>query len=116
MPVCGEPISVIVLLVLPFGPKAPLLRCSQLSAAWTQAGPMATPFSQHFCAGLPKAPVASRSRQYPENTRLWTLTVPPVSLVANVPVHVSVPLVRLNAIGSVPMLNIGSGGQSWLVG
>jgi len=42
--------------------------------------------------------------------------VPPVSFVATVPVHDTLPLVRLNAIGRVPMSNIGSGGQSWLVG
>jgi hypothetical protein len=29
---------------------------------------------------------------------------------------VTVPLDRLKATGSVPMLNMGSGGQSWLVG
>ena len=40
----------------------------------------------------------------------------PVSFVAGVPVHVTVPVVRANDNGSVPMSNIGSGGQSWLVG
>jgi hypothetical protein len=40
----------------------------------------------------------------------------PVSFVAVVPLHVSEPLVRAKFTGSVPMLNIGSGGQSLLVG
>jgi hypothetical protein len=60
--------------------------------------------------------VLSVSRQKPVKSRLWTPTVLPVSFVAAVPVQVRVPLVRLKAIGSEPMLNMGSGGQSWLVG
>jgi hypothetical protein len=39
-----------------------------------------------------------------------------VSFVAGVPDQVTVPLARLRPIGSVPILNSGSGGQSWLVG
>jgi len=114
------PMAVTVLLLPPDGPKAPLLRCSQLSKVPLQAGPTAMAFSQQSwaVAGVEpwKAPVPSASRQKPEKTRLWTLAVLPVSFVAVVPVHEMVPLLRLKLTGSVPMLNIGSGGQSLLVG
>src|SRR6185369_15375440 len=114
------PMAVTVLLLPPAGPKAPLLRCSQLSNVPLQAGPTAMPFSQQSCAVagvVPwKAPVLSASRQKPEKTRLWTLTVLPVSFVAVVPVHETVPLERLKFTGSVPMLKLLLGGQSLLVG
>jgi hypothetical protein len=109
------PMAVMVLLLPPAGPKAPLLRCSQLSNVPLQAGPTAMPFSQHSCAVagvVPwKAPVLSASRQKPEKTRLWTLTVLPVSFVAVVPVHETVPLDRLKFTGNVPMLKLLLGGQ-----
>jgi hypothetical protein len=114
------PMAMIVLLAPPLGPKAPLLRCSQLSNSPLHAAPTAMPFSQHGCAvaGVvpAKAPVPSVSRQKPENTRLWALAVLPVSLVAVVPVQVNVPVEREKAIGRVPMLKVSDGGQSWLVG
>jgi hypothetical protein len=40
----------------------------------------------------------------------------PVSFVATVPLQVTVPVDRPNAIGSVPIESDASGGQSWLVG
>ena len=114
------PIAVTVRLLPPAGPKAPLLRCSQLSNVPLQAVPTAMPFSQQSLAvaGVEpwKAPVPSLSRQKPEKVRLSVLTVLPVSFVAVVPVQVIAPLVRLKATGSVPMLNVLSGGQSLEVG
>jgi hypothetical protein len=110
------PPTVMVRLAPPNGPNAPLLRCSQLSKTPEQGGPTARPFSQQRRAGCSKLPDSSRSRQYPEKTRLCELIVAPVSFVAGVPDQVTLPLERLRPIGSVPTMNIGSGGQSWLVG
>jgi hypothetical protein len=65
------PNAVIVRTGLPFGPNAPLLRCSQLSKTPLQAVPTAMPFSQHCFAGSwnsPKKP--SASRQNPAKMRL----------------------------------------------
>ena len=43
----------------PFGPKAPLVRCSQVSFGWAQGDPTAMPFCQHSFGGLWKPPVLS---------------------------------------------------------
>src|SRR4029453_19180657 len=51
-----------------------------------------------------------------EKTRNWAPAVLPVSLVASVAVHDTVPLESANARGSVPIDLVLSGGQSWLVG
>src|SRR4029453_14487562 len=114
------PTATMVRLAPPGGPKAPLVRCSQLSNSPLQAAPIAMPFSQQSWAVagvLPRnAPVPSASRQNPENTRACTLAVLPVSLGAGVPLHATVPLVSAKATGSVPMLKFSAGGQSWLVG
>src|SRR6185503_9228441 len=122
------PITVMVRLAPPFGPKAPCVRCSQLSALLSvsaHAPLIAMPFSQHcrnwppvvaLTSKLPVPPGSATSRQKPEKTRVWELAVLPVSLVATVPLHVTVPVVRLNATGSEPIEVMGSGGQSWLVG
>jgi hypothetical protein len=124
----GVPMTVIVLLRPPFGPKAALVRCSQLSAlfrASEQALPIAMPFCQHGWNWKPgdalasKAPVPFVSRQKPQNTRFWKDSVDPLSLVATVPVQVIVP-VEASAAGkrSVTLATEldGLGGQSWLVG
>src|SRR6185369_13433461 len=59
------PIAMMVRFAPPLGPKAPLLRCSQLSNSPLHADPTAMPFSQHCCAvaGVvpAKAPVLSTS-------------------------------------------------------
>src|SRR6185369_14419878 len=104
MMLAALPMAVTVLLLPPAGPKAPLLRCSQVSKTPLQAAPTAAPFSQHrwAVAGVvpSKAPVPSVSRQKPVKSRLCALTVLPVSFVATVPVHDTAPLVRLKAMGN----------------
>src|SRR6185436_19414897 len=52
-----------------------------------------------------------------ENTRLWVLAVLPVSFVAGVPLHVTVPVDRVKfRVGGGFRRRLGAGGQSWLVG
>ena len=62
------------------------------------------------------APGICLSRQYPANTRGMLAFVLSGSFVAVVPRQVMVPVVRLNATGSVPMPREAVGAQSWLVG
>ena len=65
---------------------------------------------------LPVPPGRATSLQKPEKTRVWALAVLLVSLVATVPVQVTVPVLSTKATGRLPMESLPSGGQSWLVG
>src|SRR5882724_10641283 len=57
---------------------------------------------------VPAGPLVASSRQKPQYTRAWLGRFAPVLLI--------VPVDRAKAIGRLPMLVPGIGGQSWLVG
>jgi hypothetical protein len=102
----------------PEGTVAALLAALEFSAACRST---AMPFSQHCCAGrgggTREGAGAVRVTQKPEKTRALDAgraarcRSSPAS-----PFQVTVPVVRLKAIGSEPIEVEGSGGQSWLVG
>jgi hypothetical protein len=118
----GEPLSVIVCTPPPAGPKAPESSCWQsghvpfpsvhwvgdVHALWGHRG-SGKPSKQPVVAlgGSPVA-VPPASRQKPQNTLSWPLSVAAVMVV--------VAVVNAKLIWRPPMLLPGGGGQSWLVG
>jgi hypothetical protein len=89
-----------------------LARLERLGAGAAERGPRLPALLEGLREGARAVLVAAVATE----DRLWLLTVLPVSFVATVPVQLTAPVVSARLIGMVPIVNIGSGGQWWLVG